>query len=132
MNSERNEKDYLEAEELFADAEDAIDSGDSAAAEKLLRQVVTKNPCFSYAYRLLAEIVAKNGRLPEAIRILDACIKNDAGYSRAFYLSAKYRFRSGDAETAGRFLAKARTIEPESRLYALSGTLLKKVPSPSN
>ena len=88
--------------------------------------MVTKNPCFSYAYRLLAEIVAKNGRLPEAIRILDACIKNDAGYSRAFYLSAKYRFRSGDAETAGRFLAKARAIEPESRLYALSSALLKK------
>ena len=126
MNSERNEKDYLEAEELFADAEDAIASGDSAAAEKLLRQVVTKNPCFSYAYRLLAEIVAKNGRLPEAIRILDACIKNDTGYSYAYYLSAKCRFRSGDAETAGRFLAKARTIDPESRLYALSGALLKK------
>lgn len=130
MNSEKNEKDYLDAEELFADAEDAIESGDSAAAEKLLRQVVTKNPCFSYAYRLLAQIVAQNGRLPEAIRILDACIKNDAGYSYAYYLSAKYRSRAGDADTAGRFLAKARTIEPDSRLYALSGRLLKNSVSP--
>ena len=126
MNSEKNPNDILAAEELFEDAENAIENRDAPLAEKLLRQVVTKNPNFSYAYRLLTEIVASNGRYPEAIRILDQCIRNDAGYSYAYYLSAKYRYRSNDAETASRFLARARSLEPASRLYALAEALLRE------
>ena len=126
MSSETNPDDILAAEELFEDAEKAAGNGDRQQAEKLLRQVVTKNPNFSYAYRLLAEIVASNGRFPEAVRILDLCIRNDAGYSYAYYLSAKYRFRAKDADTASRFLAKARSLEPDSRLYAFAEMQLKE------
>jgi tetratricopeptide (TPR) repeat protein len=126
MNSEINPNDLLEAEELFEDAEEALEQHDTAAAEKILRTVVEKNPNFSFAYRLLAEIVAANTRYPEAIRILDLCLKNDSGYSYASYLSAKYRFRSGDTDTAARFLSKARSLDPHSRLYALAEKQLKE------
>ena len=125
MNSEKNQTDFLAAEQLFEDAEKALEQGDATQAEKLLRQVVAKNPNFSYAYRLLAELVAASRRYTEAIRLLDQCIRNDDGYSYAYYLSAKCRYRSGDADTASRFLAKARALEPESRLYRHADTLIR-------
>lgn len=124
--------EYLEAERLFDEAEKAIAQKDLPSAEKLLRSVIEKNPNFSYAYQLVAEIVAGKERYTEAIRILDMCTKSDTGFAHAQYLTAKYRFRLGNHTAASTLLAKARALKPDSRLYALAEKQLKAHIKPEN
>jgi Tfp pilus assembly protein PilF len=117
--SSGNNREYLQAEELYEDAEEAFESGDFQTAENHLRNVIEKNPHFSYAYRLLAEVHSINGRNPDAVRILDKCLKIDPGFADAHYLMAKYRFKSGDMDGSAKSLSEAIRLSPHSRLYTL-------------
>ncbi|MGL4369280.1 MAG: tetratricopeptide repeat protein [Spirochaetota bacterium] len=107
----------LSAEDLFEDAEALIAAGDTEEAEKILREVIAKNPGFSYAYRLIATIRGSQGRYDDALRALDVCIRNDPTFAQAHYLAAKYLYRSGKIGDAHAELDKAIRIDPHSRLY---------------
>ena len=112
-----NDNDALEAEELFDNAEKLIESGNDAEAEKVLKQVIGKNPGFTYAYQLIAEIRGRANRYDDALKALDLCLRSDPGYAHALYLSAKYLFRAGKKEESLAYLEKALRINPTNKLY---------------
>lgn len=110
---------YAEIQELVAGApavvqsgNDAFKSGDAAAAEKAYRQAIAEDPSSVTARENLAVVLARDGRLDEAIQTLqDAIALEPKRVSLHFTLGSLYT-RQGKGDAAIAALQEAVALDP--------------------
>lgn len=149
---------HLPSLRRLEEARAAVQAGDLAGAEKMVRALVEDEPGLAEASNLLASVLARQsriaeaievlravderrpssntratmgtlemrrGRVAEAVALLGAAIEQDPFHGSAWtpYLTAL--FLSGDMETLGREVARARQNLPElASAVAMQGVLL--------
>jgi tetratricopeptide (TPR) repeat protein len=123
----QKEKDhYMQADELFEKAEKFIIVHDFPGAVSLLKQSITMNKNFSFAYIALSKVFFKLNRISDAIRTLEACISADPSFAYPHYLIAKYLYSEGKKDDAIKALKRATEIDHKNRLYSRALNILKK------
>ena len=107
------ESKYLEAENKYDKAEDAVRRSDLHSAQILLREVIELNPNFSYAYILLARVYWKSGLNDKAKKILEKCIAIDRSFGYSYYLLAKYTRADKDVALSDEYISRGLKNSPD-------------------
>ena len=114
----KEREDYIQADYLFEKAEQLILVRDFSSAMNLLKQSISLNKNFSFAYVVLSKILFKINRISDAIKTLEACTSTDPSFAYPYYLIAKYLHSEGKKDEAIRALKRATDIDHKNRLYS--------------
>ncbi|HNX59874.1 MAG TPA: tetratricopeptide repeat protein [Spirochaetota bacterium] len=121
------ESKYLEAEDKYDKAEDAVRNSDLHTAQILLREVIELNPKFSYAYILLARVYWKSGFTDKAKQILEKCISIDRSFGYSYYLLAKYTRADNDIKLSDEYISRGLKNSPEDDRLQRIHRILKNI-----
>jgi tetratricopeptide (TPR) repeat protein len=126
-HNKNDRDDTIRADYLFEKAEELILEKNFPVAINLLKQSISLNKNFSFAYVALSKVLFKINRTNDAIRTLEACTSSDPSFAYPYYLIAKYLNSDGKKDEAVKALKRATEIDHKSRLYSRALNVMRKV-----
>jgi len=98
-------------------SQEAVDRGDLVEALDRAESAHSIQPWAASPYLQLALVQELGGRIDEARTSIDTALDHDQSDWRLWLVAARIQTKAGDIADAQQSLAKARELNPESRLF---------------
>jgi tetratricopeptide (TPR) repeat protein len=102
-------------------SQNAVARGDFAAARKAAEQAHTIEPWAATPFLQLALIEERRGRLPNARQRIRQALSREQADWRIWLIAARIETKSGNIRAASASLARARSLNPRSPIFAAGG-----------